>query len=81
MSMNNSLESSPQSDESLGVRDNLWVPMFKFEEGRLSMGEVVTWFTMLIETGYIWNMPDTYIDSAAELINNGYIGSPDREVN
>lgn len=55
--------------------------MFQFEQGQLSMGEVVAWFTALVASGYIWKLPPNYIDSAIELIENGYVGNPDREVN
>lgn len=79
--MNNQSESSSLDAEYVSVRDNLWAPMMQFEEGRLPMAQVVVWFTMLIETGYIWKLPPQYMDSAVELIENGFIGSPDREVN
>jgi len=67
-------------DDEPSLIDNLWIPVFEFEAGQMSMKAVTVWFEKLVETGYIWKLPSRYVENAMELFDHGYLGSPTREL-
>lgn len=61
----------------------LWELVFPFEDGKLNGELLRVWFQDLIETGYIWKLPDIYLENAITLLEGGYIDitKTDRRIN
>lgn len=76
MSMNRKSDGPPPS-----LVDALWEPLLAFEADQLNQEQIVRWFTLMVQTGYIWKMPTYYLINASRLIEGGAIGDKYREVN
>lgn len=61
----------------------LWELVLPFEEGKVTGDILRSWFRDLIETGYIWKLPEYYLENAATLLDGGYIDTAkfDRRMN
>lgn len=53
---------------------DLWAPLFKFEDGKLTQDEITDWYVELINTGYIWKLTHNHLMNAISLIESGLIG-------
>lgn len=56
----------------------LWEGVLDFESGKMTQGQVVEWFTEIVTTGYIWNLPTYYLDNAAKLLYAQHIEARNR---
>lgn len=54
---------------------DLWAPFWRFEAGEMTQKEIADWYTDLINTGYIWKLPNNHLQNAITLLENGVIGS------
>ena len=74
------MSENPSSANTNKLFDELWQPLFAFEENKLGSEEIQHWFSLLVESGYIWKLPTTYVLHAAKLLDNGYVGDKHREL-
>lgn len=51
----------------------LWELVLPFEGGKVTGDILRSWFRDLIETGYIWKLPEYYLENATTLLEGGYI--------
>lgn len=73
-------ESNTSDSTKSPLFDEMWQPLFAFEANGLSSEEIGHWFSLLVSTGYIWKLPTTYVEHAANLLDHGYIGNKHREM-